>query len=288
MSRARSAGVTEICNSAADVRIQTAMSNSFFAASGVAPNGDFSFTADFPDGWQQGRGAFGGLVLATLLRAMESCEPDRARRVRVLTGDLCGPVPPGASTIAVRVLRRGHHQSNLHAELSRDGDVLALASAIFGSARVPDLRVDVAGAAPAAPDWQSVPPIDLGSFGPRFAQHYEHRNLGPLPGSLGQSAETLGFIREREPLARFDAPALIGRLDAWWPALFSVGTMRPMATVSFTAELFCDAERLAPEQPLLHRARVVALREGYFLEERELWSGGQVVALNQQTFSVIK
>ena len=40
-------------------------------ASSVTDRGGGRFVGEIPDGWQQGRGAFGGLVLATLLRAIE-------------------------------------------------------------------------------------------------------------------------------------------------------------------------------------------------------------------------
>ena len=52
---------------------------------------------EIPDGWQQGRGAFGGLVLSTLLRAIEEAESDGARVTRTLTGDCAArscPAPP--------------------------------------------------------------------------------------------------------------------------------------------------------------------------------------------------
>ncbi len=42
----------------------------FGVASAVEPIRDGHFRATIPDGWQQGRGAFGGLVLGTLLRAI--------------------------------------------------------------------------------------------------------------------------------------------------------------------------------------------------------------------------
>jgi len=41
----------------------------FDALTTAAPAGDGRFLWDVPDGWQQGRGAFGGIVLAALTRA---------------------------------------------------------------------------------------------------------------------------------------------------------------------------------------------------------------------------
>src|SRR5690242_20637721 len=107
----------------------------FARASAVELVGDGVFRADIPDGWQQGRGAFGGLVLATMLRAIERSERDGARVTRTLSGDLCGPVRPGVAAIRVRELRRGANQSNFTAELVQNGEVQATATAVSSAAR---------------------------------------------------------------------------------------------------------------------------------------------------------
>jgi hypothetical protein len=261
----------------------------FADATAVRCVGPSLYTVEVPDGWQQGRGAFGGLVLATLARAMEHAEPEPTRRLRTLAGDLSGPVLPGAATIHVRTLRRGSNQSNLQAELSQGGEVLATATAVLSAAR----RVTVNPFTPPAPapaHAEAVMPLPLDAFpAPVFARHYEYRVTGPLPCSAATQPITAGFIRERSPLARVDAAAMIARLDAFWPTLFSVErTVRPVATISFVAQLLADPAELMPDEPLQYRARMEAASDGFFVEFRELWSGGRVVALNQQTFVVIR
>ena len=80
----------------------------------------------------------------------------------------------------------------------------------------------------------------------------------------------------------------MGLLDAWWPAVFASATEpRAAATTSFTAEFLVDPATLAPAEPLRHRARAVAARDGFSVEFRELWSGDTLVALNQQTFALL-
>jgi hypothetical protein len=78
--------------------------------------------------------------------------------------------------------------------------------------------------------------------------------------------------------------------DVWWPALFSRLTgPRPMATVAFTIELLDGLDGLDPAAPLFHHARSVAARGGYMVEMRELrGEDGRLVALNQQTITIIK
>jgi hypothetical protein len=252
---------------------------SFSRASEIEPVAESLYRAQIPDGWQQGRGAFGGLVLGTLLRAMERDEPDARRVTRTLTGDICGPVQPGAADIRVRVLRRGNNQSNLQAELTQGGDVLATATAVLSPPRLDKSHAGFL-VAPEKSDWRDHPA--LVSPGPSFALHYEYRDVGSNQRVIDS------FIREREPLATLDRPAIIGRLDAWWPTLFQLEGPRPMATVSFTAEILVDPATLPPDQPLRYRAQMAALSDGFLVEMRELWHGPTVVALNQQTFAVLR
>lgn len=238
-----------------------------------------------PDGWQQGRGAFGGLVLATLLRAIERAEPDRNRSVRSLTGDLCGPVLPGPAALIVEVLRRGNNLSNIDARLVQAGEVQARASAVLSAPRAAaSLRRPPQP--PAVPAWPDLPALAIGPpIGPVFAPHFEYRSATTFETADG--SETLGRLRLRRPPATIDAPAVIAMLDAWWPAIFS-GQSRPMATVSFTAELLCAPDQLPPDAPLAYRGKVVALYEGFCVEFRELWHEQTLVAMNQQTFAVLR
>ena len=70
------------------------------------------FDLEVQPGWAQGRGTFGGLVLAALVRAMQQCEPESERSLRSVTGELVGPVVPGACEITVELLRRGNAASS--------------------------------------------------------------------------------------------------------------------------------------------------------------------------------
>jgi acyl-CoA thioesterase len=254
-------------------------SMSFGQASLVEPAGEHRYRAQIPAGWEQGRGAFGGLVLGTLLRAIERDEPDAARVTRTLSGDICGPVKPGPADIRVRLLRRGNNQSNLAAELTQGGEVLATATAVLSPPRVDQRHPGFLPPPPPA-DWRAHPA--LVSPGPSFALHYEYRDAGSSERAIHS------FIREREPPAVLDRPALIGRLDAWWPTLFQLEGPRPMATISFTAEILADPASLPAAEPLRYRAQMAALSDGFLVEMRELWHGETVVALNQQTFAILR
>src|SRR5271156_4451783 len=66
------------------------------------------FEVEIPDGWHQGRGAFGGLVIGTLVRAItafDAADSASPFSLRALTAELCAPVLPGPNRIRVERLR---------------------------------------------------------------------------------------------------------------------------------------------------------------------------------------
>jgi len=252
-------------------------------------NADGTFTLTVPDGWQQGRGAYGGLVLGALASAIEATEPDATRRLRTLTGELPGPTPVGRSTITVEALRRGTAMSTYHARLVSNGEVCAVATAVLGKARAAD---DLAVTEmPLGPPWADVPTIPMGPpAAPTFTQHLEYRPTGPLPFGAGSEGRCEGYVRPLVRASHLRTADLIALCDAYWPAYFSRTTQpRPMATVAFAFQALVDAATLDAEEPLFYRAREVSSQEGFVAEIRELYTiSGRPVALNPQTFVIIQ
>src|SRR4029450_8449868 len=249
-----------------------------------------SFEATVPEGWQQGRGAFGGLVYGILARAMEAELADPARRLQTLSGDVAGPVLPGAASIQVEVLRRGAKQSNAQARLVQRSRVLAVASGVFCAPRPVEMPALRGVESPHRAGWDQVPVLPVEPpLGPDFARAYEYRLTGPAPLSGSHDAETAGYIRERTLPSVRDAPSVIALLDAWWPTLWSLVTdPRPVATTSFLPELLVDPARLDPAERLFHDAQMAGQGDGFFVEHRALWSEETCVAMNQQTFAVLR
>jgi len=267
------------------------MSLNFREATRVERVSEDTFEAHVPDSWQQGRGAFGGLVLGTMVRAARTFEADASRVVRTLSADIAGPVLVGPVRIRVRLLRRGQSLTNLQLELEQEGNVLTSALCTLSAAR----RVDLPSRTPTAPqgataDWREAEPLPVGPpFGPVFAQHYEYRSAGVLPFSGGGEAESVCFVRERSGEGALDASALTALLDAPWPSLFAVVKRPyPLGTVSFSAQFLPTDEPLPADRPLFSPGRMYTLHEGYCVELRELWAGERLVALSQQTIAVLR
>jgi len=253
--------------------------------------GDGLYETEVPDGWQQGRGAFGGLTIAYAVRAMEERESERP--LRALTAELPGPLGLGRAEIRVSTLRRGRGVTTLEAHITQPDEngelsVRGRVSGVFGGER-PDDRT-FAGPPPKMGSWQDAPPIPDGALPPRFARHFEYRVTGPFPFSGGDAPVAEGWIRPREPLNSWGAAEVVAMADAYWPAIFATQTApRPMATIAFTLHLQPIATSLPTNAPLYYRARASSAGGGYVSEARELWTQeGALVALNPQTFVVIK
>ncbi|MEL7060490.1 MAG: thioesterase family protein [Acidobacteriota bacterium] len=262
----------------------------FRRASAVEPLGDLRFRASVPAGWEQGKGAFGGLVLGAMLRAMEASEPE-PRRVRTLSGEVCAPVLAGEATIEVEILRRGGRATYLDARLrQRDNEIAARASAVLSTDRPAARARGLLRPPTELPPVEALPRLPvMPPLAPVFTSHYAFHAPGGVPFQGGDAPRSMGYVGEAAPPETLDAPDVVGLLDAWWPAFAVVEERpRPLATVQFTAEFPVDPTGLTGATLFGYRGRADAIGDGFSVEMRELWAGDQLVALNQQTFVVLK
>jgi acyl-CoA thioesterase len=249
------------------------------------------FSVTIPDGWQQGRGAFGGFMAAILVRSLETAHGDPERPLRSLHVQFAGPALPGPAEVSVRPVHPGTGISFWDASASQGTEVVSHAMATFGRRRVADGSWRTL-LAPDAPAWRAIEPLAIAPpFGPAFALHFEYRPcLGALPMAGLDRAHTGGWVKAKDAGPARDAAYAAALLDSWWPSAYArFSTMRPMATVAYTMQTIDGFEGLDPEEPFLIQCRSDAARDGYCLEERELWGhDGRLVAANQQTMAVLR
>jgi acyl-CoA thioesterase len=247
------------------------------------------YTATIADGWQQGRGAYGGVVVGLLVRALVEAGGG-AFPLRSVSAELVGPTLVGEARVEVESLRRGSGTHTLAARLTQGEELRAHAVAIAGRDRAPDLAWNEL-APPALPPWQKLPVVPVAPpFGPAFAQHFEYRAAAAAPFAAGPEAITSGWVRPKVPAAVHDAAYLAAIADSWWPAAFTRFTApRPMSTITFLLQLVHPPDGLDSAAPLAYRARCPVAHAGHLVEVRELWSpDGRLLALNTQTFVVIQ
>lgn len=272
--------------------------SSFENALSLIPDGQDSsrLSWEVPDQWQQGRGAWGGLVIGALVKAVElqeSADGGTARRIRTISSQIFAPVPAGVSTISVSCLRRGSGMTTWQALVTGPaGEPMAQAVVIAARPRAVDLAESERGwgqaRVPEIGTWQDVPAVAVEPpLGPVFSQHLEYRPRLGIPLS-GEAARAEGWIAI-PGLAAWQPHLLLGIVDAWWPATYTALTRpRPMATVAFGAHLLMDPEDLSPDEPLLHEAIVTCAEDGFTSELRRLWtSAGQLVVENHQSIVVV-
>jgi len=264
----------------------------FDDATAVERSGDGAFDWEVPDGWQQGRGAWGGLVVGALARAIVAAEPEADRRLRSVSAQIPAPVLVGVHRIAVQVVRRGTSMSTWSAQCQdAAGRAVASMVAVLGGPRDPvpgpeSADWGVVSAPPARPA-DEVPLLPMGPpLGPVFAPHCRMHPITGIPLSGGM-AESIGWVGYAEPTEPTDI-ALLALVDAWWPAsLPMLRQMSQVATVNFLANLLVDPSTIAAGELLLNHSFVTAAADGFSSEHRRLWTADRRLAVdNVQTMVV--
>ena len=260
------------------------------------------FTLDVPDGLQQGKGAWGGIPTGALVSAVQQVDPRPEFAVRTISAQLMAPLLTGTADITVEILRRGTGTTTAAARLTDPGGgIVAHAVVVLGTPRAgedtPDgpewLSEEPPAALAAGPD--AVPILPLGPpLAPHFLTQLELRPIVGLPFEGATEQEAIGWVRPARA-SQCNAPVMMALVDAWWVAVVTkLDRPRPVGTLGFTADLLVDPADLPLDndgrmQPLLHRGRTVAAREGYTVECRELWTvDGRLASWNTQTVTVIK
>lgn len=268
------------------------MIDSFAAATRLERTGDGAFEARIEESWFQGRGAFGGLVAAIFVRAIDATAGADGRPLRTLTCHFCAPAQAGAARVEIAVARSSNAVTHFTARMVQDDGVVAIATAARARGRDVDIAYNDRRIPDAAPPEAAIL-LDLQGIGPTFARHFEYRfAFGTTPFSSASSSHFGGWVRHRHP-GPLDAALTAAYADAWPPAFFTrIREPRPAATVALTYQYFTDfgAGIEAREgDPLLVTARSDVLAGGYAGQENEIWTpGGTLVAVATQLVAVIR
>jgi acyl-CoA thioesterase len=254
--------------------------------------GATTFRLAVEDGWQQGRGAYGGLVVGAMVRAAMLTVDDPARRVRSVNAELLAPVPVGPSILEVETVRTSSALAVvrvvLRAEAEGDGAAPLFTATVLCARDREGTPSWAFGTPPPMPAVEALPVVPpLPGLMPIFTQHFEYRTVGPAPYA-GTEPRAEGYVRPRNPGPRVDAAMLAALADCYWPAAFGrLEAPRPIATIAYALSVVDD--RLGSDARIYHRAFCNHIGGGYAHETRELWSpDGRLLATNQQVIAIIR
>ena len=144
-----------------------------------------------PEGWRQGRTAYGGLTAGLALEAVLR-EHDGLPPLRSAAINFVGPVS-GDPVFTSEVLRQGRNVTSIAATAKVEGNVVFTANFVFGAARESMINIDLP--APDAPPPEAcepfVPPQATG-FIPAFFNRFETQLIA---GARPMSGADEGYIR---------------------------------------------------------------------------------------------
>ena len=255
------------------------------------PTGPGTFAFEVLPGWLTGRGAFGGLVIGAMTRAITDAVGE-ATPLRSLMAAIPAPVEVGPAELRVSIVRAGSAVTTATCELRQAGELRATAIAVLARPRDGAARVQWrTQAMPVARPWRELASLPMvPGLSPPFTEHLDFRLSSGMPFTRAAEASFLGYIAPRAPAKRRDAALVVALADAYLPAAHWVfAGPRPTATSAFTIELVEPFADLDPGEPLLVRGHSPAAQDGYSFETREVWGeDGRLVARNHQTFVIIK
>ena len=216
----------------------------FEAAVTLSARGDGVFALTLAEDWIQGPGAYGGLVVALLIRALEAVLPSD-RSLRSIAVSFCAPARPGDALARVHPLRAGRNVTQARAELECDGQVAAYALATYARPRRSPLEF-ARNTPPALPAPDALVDGPEVLYFPAFCRHFQLRQaLGPAPFSGGDEPRIAGWCRPRVP-TEASAALVAALLDAWAPAALGVARDRSAAaSLDMSVHMLADPRALS-------------------------------------------
>jgi len=259
----------------------------FEAATSLSDDGGLLLSED----WTQGRGIYGGIPAAAMVRSMEGILDRPECVLRSLTVHFCAPLMPGAAEVKSSAIRVGSRVAHMSSTVTQSGVVTNHATASFGAVRPVDLDWDET-VMPDVPSAAAVPSVAIELFGgPRFSQFFDYRFAGDsVPMSSADTARLRTWIRPSgSPV--MDTAHVIGILDAGAPGILSrLAEPRPMASVDFRIQLFSEFPLVGvdPNAHWLLDAHARVLTNGYCEQLTWLFApDGRAVGSCQQLIAVL-
>ena len=246
-----------------------------------------NFKAQVSSAWMQGRAAFGGLITALAVTAMQKTlsSPVPLRAIQVL---FSGPAAEGTVSITTHIFRQGRNVTTMRADVSQEGKICCSVMASFGAARESILAVPDNSRPDATPP-ESVAPLPfIDGLMPDFLQNFEVRwAKGSPPYSNTQDTSNGIWARFKETGTASTAH-LIAIADIPPPIPLSM-LSEPAngSSLTWALEFYGDNWEAAMEGWWYIETHVEQCSEGYLQQSYKIWApNGQALAVGQQVMTV--
>ncbi|WP_042347573.1 acyl-CoA thioesterase [Bacillus massiliigorillae] len=233
-------------------------------------------------------GPFGGVIAATLLRAVME-HPERKGEPVALTINYAAPVSDGDFNIKATPARTNRSTQHWFIKLCQDKGIIITGTAVFAIRRETWSSTEMKF--PHVPNVEEVKSFPSEGM-PPWVHNYDMKFVqGPLlaisqPSTKDTSdSVTLQWIRD-EPRRPIDFLSLAAMCDAFFPRIYvRRKQMVPIGTVSLTIYFHIDSEALTEHgyKEVLGHARALQFRDGFFDQTAEMWSPeGELLATTSQ------
>jgi acyl-CoA thioesterase len=242
------------------------------------------FEIDAPEGWRQGRTAYGGMTAALAVAGAGRTHADLPL-LRSAQFALVGPAA-GRLRFESRILRQGRSATVVGVEASGEAGPAARAILTYGAARESAVAHDTASGPAVPPPEECEMYFPPGGFAPGFAGNFDARlAAGARPLTPGAAPDATVWVRHVADAGDDPVLALIALADVLPPAAFvAFPQPAPISTATWSLDLFHPIP--AGDWRLLRSVSEQA-GEGYSLQAMSLWdAGGRRLAVGRQVVAI--
>lgn len=256
-------------------------------ANDMTPRGS-GFRASIPEGWKQGRTAYGGLTSGLALIAAQKAFPDLPP-LRSANINFIGPVS-GDPVFSATLLRRGRNVTTVHVAAEVEGQSVADIVFTFGISRESVLSTTrrTTSPAPAPDDCKRFTPKIAEPVVPKFFLRFETKLIdGARPMAGAAEGYVRAWSRHVDVNSREGIASLLTLSDVLPPAaLPMLKKIAPVSSVNFMLNFVTDTPTTTDGWWQVE-SRMSTAAQGYSSQIMRIFNyDGQMVAEGMQAVAV--
>jgi len=245
------------------------------------------YRASIPEGWRQGRTAYGGMTAGLSLMAAQKQFPDLPP-FRSATINFVGPVT-GDPVFTSRLLRQGRNVTSVETEGRVDGKIVSNCIFIFAALRESVIAVDYPAPDTAPPsECEAFLPAGVEAFGLGFFNRFDTRLIaGARPMSGASEGYIRTWTRHKDENSREGIGSLLTLGDVLPPAASPlIKGMAPVSSINWIFTVLAD-EPQTDDGWWQVETRLTAAAGGYSSQVMRVWNmAGQLVAEGMQCVAI--